>query len=226
VTSVSQPLRLLLSQLPQPGLHVGAVQLPPLHVDPAAFAFVHGWPQPPQFATLERVLVSQPFQLSPSQLPQLGLHTGEVQAEVWHTEPEALALVQGRPHALQLAVVEVRSVSQPFVGLASQSPKPAVQLGTQMPATQEVPPCWLVQTLPQPPQLLGSVRRLTSQPFQLLRSQLAKLATQVGAVQLLLVQTEPEPFAFVHTAPQLPQFVWFEVTDVSQPFSGWPSQSP
>jgi hypothetical protein len=66
--------------------------------------------------------VSQPFQLSLSQLPKPALQEGALQAPLAHVEPVALALVQPWPHEPQLALLVWRLVSQPLARLASQSP--------------------------------------------------------------------------------------------------------
>jgi hypothetical protein len=64
-------------------------------------------------------------------------------------------------------------VSQPFGRLASQSPQPVLQLGAQADVAQVVVPWAFVQAVPQEPQLLRFVRRLTSQPLAGALSQFA-----------------------------------------------------
>jgi hypothetical protein len=68
---------------------------------------------------------------------QLGVHTERTHAGV----PFA-----GTPHPVahdpQWAVLDVRSVSQPFAALPSQSPKPAAQVNEQVPPEQWATP-WL-----------------------------------------------------------------------------------
>lgn len=65
--SVSQPLEILPSQSPQPAvqaiLHAPAKQLG------VPFALLHAPAQPPQFATSEFRLISQPVVAMPSQFP-------------------------------------------------------------------------------------------------------------------------------------------------------------
>ena len=66
LTAVSQPLRRLLSQLPQPLLHTGAQVLAEQLVLPCAL--VHAVPQLPQFETLVASVTSQPLATFVSQL--------------------------------------------------------------------------------------------------------------------------------------------------------------
>lgn len=93
-------------------------------------------------------------------------------------------------------------VSQPLFGLLSQLPNPALQLGTQAPEVQAVPPLALVQLTPQVPQF-EVVVVLVSQPLLALASQLPQPALQPG-VQSPLVQAMV-PWALVQAAPQPPQ---------------------
>jgi len=59
VSSVSQPLAWLLSQLPKPTLHEPTWQVLFEHAA-VALGTLHAWPQVPQFAAELVVLVSQP----------------------------------------------------------------------------------------------------------------------------------------------------------------------
>jgi hypothetical protein len=91
-------------------------------------------------------------------------------------------------------------VSQPLLLLPSQSPKPALQVGEQAPATQLVLPFALVQALPQLAQLLV-VLSCASQPSDTLLLQLPQPALQLieqlpplqEALPLLVEQTRPQP---------------------------------
>jgi hypothetical protein len=76
------------------------------------------------------------------------------------------------PHIPQLLTV-LSAVSQPFGRLASQSPKPAVQLGVHADATQLVLPCALLQAVAQLPQCAVEVASATSQPLAAAASQSA-----------------------------------------------------
>jgi hypothetical protein len=64
------------------------------------------------------------------------------------------------PHA----VGEVSEASHPLLGLPSQSPQPAAQVGRHAPETQAVEPCGLMHATPQPPQFC-TVFTAVSQPF-------------------------------------------------------------
>jgi hypothetical protein len=79
---------------------------------------------------------------------------------------------QTRPHIPQFDTV-LSAVSQPFGRLASQSPKPALQLGEHADATQLVLPCALLQTVAQLPQWAGVVASAISQPLAAAVSQSA-----------------------------------------------------
>ena len=70
---VSHPFAGLLSQSPQPELHVPIAHDPLLHAAPA-FAKLHALPQSPQLPTLALMFVSHPFAALPSQLPKPATH--------------------------------------------------------------------------------------------------------------------------------------------------------
>jgi hypothetical protein len=78
--SVSQPLVVLPSQLPQPDLQVIA-QTPPLQLG-VPFVELQTLPQPPQLLTFELMSSSQPLPATPSQSPQPALHPVIVQTPV------------------------------------------------------------------------------------------------------------------------------------------------
>jgi len=115
------------------------------------------------------------------------------------------------------------AVSQPFLALPSQLPKPVVQVGTQAPAVQTVVPFGFVQASPQPPQCGTEVCVLVSQPLLGRLSQLPKPELQLG-VQVPLGQVVV-PFAFVHCVPHVPQFA-VVLSEASQPLEACPSQLP
>jgi hypothetical protein len=145
-------------------LHVPALQVA---VPPLAG---HTLPHVPQFATVFR-LVSQPLFGFPSQFPKPALQLAMPQLPATHCGVP-LAAVQTVPHAPQLVTV-LTGVSQPFVRDASQSLKPAEQLGTQVEAAQLVVPCAFVHALLQAPQLAVLLLSCTSQPLPGAPSQLA-----------------------------------------------------
>jgi len=78
---VSQPFATLPSQLPNPAVH--AIEHAPALHDGVPLALEHAAPQVPQFPVLVFVLVSQPFPLLPSQLPNPALHPTS-----WHVPVE------------------------------------------------------------------------------------------------------------------------------------------
>jgi hypothetical protein len=116
-------------------------------------------------------------------------------------------------------------VSQPLVGLPSQLPKPAAQLGAQTPAVQVVEPLALVQPLPQAPQCAVVLFRFVSQPLlRALLSQLPQPALQTMAHAP--AEQEALPLVVLHGALQEPQWVRLVWVFVSQPFVATPSQLP
>jgi hypothetical protein len=135
------------------------------HVE-VAFASTHVVPQLPQLLVVFSA-VSHPFTALPSQLPHPELHVA-----IWHVPVEqvavAFARLHGTPHAPQFVRL-LSCVSHPFTGLPSQFPHPAGHVVEHTPETQ-MPDA---HTVPQPPQLFGSVCVLTSQPFVAVPSQFA-----------------------------------------------------
>jgi hypothetical protein len=103
-----------------------------------------------------------------SQFPKPALHVPNVHVPVVHVAL-AFANAQVAPHAPQ-SVVVTRAVSQPFAGLASQSPKPPLHEGAQRPFVQAVVPCVFVHASPQRPQLVV-VLTAVSQPLPYTMSQ-------------------------------------------------------
>jgi hypothetical protein len=98
------------------------------------------------------------------------------------------AFVHCVPQFPQLLMFVLVFVSQPFAGLLSQFPNPALHVGAHAPPEQVVEPLAFVQACPQPPQCDVLVLVFASQPFEALLSQLAKPALQVG-MQEPAVQT-------------------------------------
>lgn len=73
---------------------------------------------------------------------------------------------------MQLLTSEATLVSQPLASTPSQSLKPALQRMPHVPLQVGLP-FWLLQTVPQPPQLVVDVLLLVSQPVATLPSQSA-----------------------------------------------------
>jgi hypothetical protein len=186
------------------------------------FWFVHCLPHAPQLLVLVLMLVSQPFAVLASQSLnpelQLGVQFPLRQLVV------PLAFVQVAPQVPQLVALVLMLVSQPLLGLPSQSAVPAAHTGTQAPLTQLVTPLALMHFTPQPPQLFGSLAVTVSQPFLVLPSQSIEPALQTGT-------QAPEthdvvPWGFAQDALQAPQLLVLVFRLVSQPLSGLPSQLP
>jgi hypothetical protein len=87
-------------------------------------------------------------------------------------------------HDPQWATSVRMSVSQPLVGLPSQSSWPGLQSGTHTPPSQPVVPCSLAQTTPQAPQLSVGVRTSVSQPLAGSPSQLPVPGAQHRVIPL------------------------------------------
>jgi hypothetical protein len=169
VRLASQPLFLLPSQSPKPGLQTGAHAPPVQAVGP--FALVQLAPHAPQLLVVVR-LASQPLALFPSQLPKPELHAPMLQVPVVH-EAAALANEQTDPQLPQLISV-VRLVSQPSFLLPLQSPKPGLQTGEQELFLQLVVPFAFVHVVPHAPQWSLFDLVSTSQPLLGFPSQLPK----------------------------------------------------
>jgi hypothetical protein len=126
LSAVSQPLRALPSQVPQPLLQAGAQAPPAQLVLPCGL--VHAMPQPPQFDTFVARVTSQPLVTFASQLAkpeeQLAIpHMLFVQLGV------PFAAVQVLLQKPQSPSVLVRFVSQ-SAEFASQSPRPCGHIET------------------------------------------------------------------------------------------------
>jgi hypothetical protein len=134
-------------------------------------------------------------------------------------------LEQLTPQEPQLAALVARVVSQPFVALPSQLPKPELHDPTeQTPEEQAAVAFGSEQPLPQAPQFPTLVCVLVSQPLDAMPSQSAHPATHVGtqapAVQVVV------PWALAQALPQAPQFDELVWRFVSQPLTVLPSQFP
>jgi hypothetical protein len=215
----SQPLLGLPSQLAKPTAHVGT-HVPAVHTF-VPFTAAHAEPHALQLAALVFRLDSQPFAATASQLPKPALQAPRTQAPAVQLAP-AFANVQVVPHAPQLVTVAFRFVSQPFAPLPSQSPQPALQLGTHAPVVQAVVPCAFAQAFPQDPQLATVVFRFVSQPSDAIPLQLPKPTLQAPRVQTPPGQVSAA-LARLQTTPQPPQSVSVVVL-FSQPLEAMPSQ--
>ncbi len=134
-------------------------------------------------------------------------------------EQRGVAPEQRFPQAPQLATA-VRSASQPFVGLPSQSAKPRAQLTPQRPARQVAADCGPAgQAVPQAPQWDSLVAVLT------------QVAPQQASEPVHPLEHDAPPAAIashtgvdpLHRVAQAPQLV-ASVRSASQPFVASPSQ--
>jgi hypothetical protein len=131
----------------------------------------------------------------------------------------ALGSAQTAPQPPQSAVL-VSDVSQPLVASPSQSASPGAQLeGTQEPAAHVLPSAHIAPHFPQ----LAAVFVLASHPSLGEPSQSAKSTEQLAMAHVPVAHV-PLPFAITHVVPHAPQFAT-SVSVLSQPFSGFPSQS-
>jgi hypothetical protein len=217
----SQPLEASPSQLAYGVTHEATLQVPPAHVG-LAFGSVQGWPQPPQFVSVVR-LVSQPSEYWPLQSAKPGVQDAILHCPDTH-DPLPFVTTHATPQAPQLFAFVVRSVSQPSATWPLQSPAPGAQLA--MPHTPPVQlgvPPDVEHLFPQPLQLFTLVAVLTSQPLAALASQSA------NPVVHWMEHWPPEqlgvPFTVLHACPQPPQFCALVFRLTSQPLAAVPSQS-
>lgn len=217
--SVSQPLDRSASQLPQPELH--AIEHAPLTHVGAPAELLQTLPHAPQWFTFVTRFVSHPLPVSPSQLPQPLTHAANVHVPVAQ-EATAFGSEQATAHPPQSVSVLV-PVSQPLFGFASQSAKPARQVGPHAPAVQLVDPLALVHWMPHAPQSL-TLARLVSQPLSALPSQLAHPVSHVIAHTPL--RHEPVPWLVLHALLHAPQLATLESRSVSHPLVLTWSQLP
>jgi hypothetical protein len=112
-------------------------------------------------------------------------------------------VVHMMPHAPQLPSV-VSVASHPVATLLSQLPKPGLHWSTHIPFEQVAVSLTVLQTLPHPPQLLGSVPIEVSQLVPGLGGQWAKPGEQPWTPQVPPLHTGV-PFVVVQTWPHEPQ---------------------
>jgi len=190
-------LVLVLTQTPlqsvpvvQIGMHAPPTQL----VLPPPEGATHAMPQPPQLAALVLVLTQTPLQ-SVSPVGQMGLQAPPTQLVV-----PPVGAVQVVPHAPQLAALVFVFTQAPL-----QSESPVGQTGLQIPPTQLVvpPPVGATHALPQVPQLLVFVLRVTH-PLPL--HCVCPAVVHAGDEHVPFVQVDVAPDTFVeHTSAHLPQ---------------------
>jgi hypothetical protein len=158
---VSQPsVSLLELQSPHPASHA-PVHDPLVQTGEGTWLLLHALLQPPQWAVVVRMFVSQPG-TDVVQSAKPAAHPVDWQVPVEHDSP-ALGMSQGMPQPPQLVKV-FRGVSHPSEGLLLQSPHPAWQEPMPHTPVLQLPFAWGgAHTTPQPPQF-DVVRMLVSQP--------------------------------------------------------------
>jgi hypothetical protein len=220
---VSQPLLGLSSQSLKPAAQAY------WHAPPAQLAAVlgragHCMPQPPQWATLVWVLVSQPFCVLLSQSAKPVAQPVSVHVEAMHTSVE-LDAPQVRPQPPQCAALVRVSASQPLLVLPSQSEKPAVQVSAHMPTAHAGTALGAPgQEVPQAPQWEVLVRVSVSQPLVGLSSQLPNPIAQAATPHCPIAQTAVA-LGGLQVRPQAPQCAVLVRVSTSQPLPGSLSQS-
>jgi hypothetical protein len=224
----SQPLAFVMSQSAKPALqlieHIEAAH------DAVPLAVPQALPQPPQFVALVDVFTSHPSAGFMLQSAFGSMHVIPQTPFVHAAMPPTA--VQACPQAPQLLVSVPVPTSQPFVGLWSQSEKPAAQPfagmlhGDAVPGALHTSVTWFVlHEVLQSPQWLG-VLIAVSQPSLAMPLQSAC----VGSVQTTLEQTpltqlSVAPPAVLHAWPQPLQLSLSVLVLISQPFAALWSQS-
>jgi hypothetical protein len=216
--SASQPLAASRSQSPRLATQVITAHVPAAHVA-VALGSAQARPHIPQWSLAVRVSVSQPLAALPSQSPKPALHATAQRPDAHEGVP--LAALHALPHAPQWAAAVERSVSQPLAGFMSQSPKPALHVTAQRPATHaDVPLGRAPQAFPQAPQCAESVFGSTHAPSQ-------RIGRSAGHISLVharlpsICRAHDCPAA--HARPHAPQCA-AEARSASQPLRTSPSQ--
>jgi hypothetical protein len=219
-SGVSQPFATLPSQLPKLAAHA-MVQAP--STQPAVpLVLLHTLPQPPQSFTLVCVFTSQPFDPSPSQLPNPGEQACRVHVRDAH-DAVAFARAQTVPQAPQSESV-ARLASQPLAATPSQLPNPTEQAWRlQLPLKQVAVAFAKLHAFPHAPQLATLPLRLVSHPFAGFASQSPK--PEVHATWHAPAAQLGVPFAPLHAWPHVPQFVVSSDVRISHPVAYETSQS-
>ncbi len=223
--STSQPLAGLPSQSPKPVLQAATVHRPQPHAA-TALGRLQAPPQRPQCAVAVLVLVSQPLATLPSQSPKPAAQV-IAQAPARH---EALPFVveQALPQRPQCEALARVSVSQPLLGLPSQSAKPGLHEATpQRPPAQVAVALGRLHAAPHAPQWGAAESRSVSQPLDSLPSQSPRVVGEHTRVDSQRPAAQRAPaLGKEHAVPHAPQCKVFTRVSTSQPLAGLPSQSP
>ncbi len=169
---VSQPLVTFPSQFRKYPLHANP-QDPPAHDEVALVTPPHAVVHSPQCAGSVALNTSQPSAASPLQSAYPARQVC-VQTLFEHAIVAFARDGQAAPHPPQCAPDVRRSVSQPFAGLLSQSPKFGLQVPiAQIPAAHTAVAFANAQIVPHPPQFVGSLVIAVSHPLDAAPSQFA-----------------------------------------------------
>ncbi len=206
--STSQPLATTISQSAKPALQ--ATKLHALIAHPAT-ALANGpqaRPQAPQFCGDVLKLTSHPLASTPSQLPKPALHGPITQLPPRQLGLEFGAAAQRALHEPQFTGSTSVLTSQPSLGFMLQSASGRTQLPTPHTPALHVgpPPAGTGHTLPQRPQLLREVLRLTSQPLTGLPSQSANPGLHLANRHAPSAQSLTA-LAKLQTRPHMPQLL-------------------
>jgi hypothetical protein len=217
--AISHPFVFLLaSQSVKPAVQV-PLQTPPPHVRVAMLLFEQEDPHVPQLFGSVAVLISQPFVcLLASQSVVPATHV-PLQTPPEHVRDAMLLPEHTMPHPPQLFGSLAMSTLQPFICLVpSQFVDPAAHVPLQRPLEQvRVGMLLPEQTMPQPPQLFGSLDVLTLQPFIcFVLSQFALPATHVP-LHAPAAHVRVAMLLFEQMTPQVPQLFGSVADAISQP---------
>lgn len=193
---------------------------PAPHVRVAMLLFEHTDPHPPQLSGLVAVLISQPS----TRLLPLQSAAGAAQVPLQFPPPQVRVAIpvleQAIPQPPQLSGFVAISISQPSACLFPlQSAFPAAHVPLHTPATH-VRVCMpaFEQTIPHPPQLLGSVFVSISHPSVFLFALQSALPAAHVPLQTLAAQVRVCIPAFEQAIPHPPQLSALEVVSSSHPF--------
>ncbi len=192
-----------------------STQLPPQNVVPPGHVLTHApaeqavpaphaRPHNPQLALSTFVFTSHPSATAPLQFAKPAL-----QLAIPHAPPlqddVALGAEHTRPHAPQFVTLLARETSQPFAGLPSQLPNPALHAPiAHAPSEHDAPAFAKLHTRPHEPQFATLTSVFTSQPSGSSMLQSANPRLHTG-VQFPALQNGAEFARVAHTRPHTPQ---------------------
>jgi len=127
----SQPSTATPLQFPKPALQLDTAHAPAVHLG-VALGVTHAAPHAPQLRTSEFGSTSQPFVASRSQSRKSPVHA-TVHAPALHAAVALARIGQTLLQRPQLRASSVKSDSQPFDDMASQSPRPATHVSEHVP---------------------------------------------------------------------------------------------